>query len=70
MKIRKDLLGRTPEIGNLIAFNPPYYKGIILAKVTGFAKSGLPQLESCDGDTKYIGQNSTPKTGFVVVYNK
>lgn len=43
MEIRKDLLGKIPEIGNIIAYNPPKYKGLEVHYVIGFSKtSGLP----------------------------
>ena len=42
MERRKDLTGKEPVVGDFIAYNPPYYKGIIIACVIGFAKSGLP----------------------------
>ena len=58
MKVRQDRMGRTPKVGDTIAYNPPYYKGLKTAEVTGFAKSGLPYL----GDSK-----KTPKTGFVII---
>lgn len=58
MKVRQDNTGKTPKIGDKIAYNPPYYKGLEIHTVTGFAKSGLPYL----GDSK-----DTPKTGFVIV---
>ena len=29
MTIRIDFLGNTPEIGNIIVFNPPRYKGLV-----------------------------------------
>ncbi len=58
MKVRHDNTGKTPKIGDKIAYNPPYYKGLEIHTVTGFAKSGLPYL----GDNK-----DTPKTGFVIV---
>ena len=58
MNVRQDNLGKTPKVGDKIAYNPPYYKGLEIYTVTGFAKSGLPYL----GDSK-----NTPKTGFVIV---
>lgn len=58
MDIREDNMGKTPKIGDKIAYNPPYYKGLETHIVTGFAKSGLPYLD----DSK-----KTPKTGFVIV---
>lgn len=58
MEKRKDIMGNTPEIGDTIAFNPPYYKGLKKAKVIGFSKAGLPIISK---------GNDSPKTGFVIV---
>lgn len=45
MEIRKDILGNTPKLGDIIAYNPPRYKGLRLAYITGFNKpSGLPTI--------------------------
>lgn len=71
-EIQKDIFGVEPEIGDLIVYNPPKYKGLIVAKCVGFASSGLPELEIDKvKNWFYTGQpNSngyyTPKTGFVV----
>lgn len=35
-KIFKDILGRELAIGDVVAFNPPTFKGIILGKVIKF----------------------------------
>ena len=65
-----DIFGIVPEIGDLIAYNPPKYKGLIFGKCVGFAKSGLPLLEIASNENRYPGQFNndgfyTPKTGFV-----
>ena len=75
MEIRKDLLGKEPEIGSFIAYNPPYFKGLAIAKVIAFSSSGLPrvvrreQLQSFYTETLERQERRlyTPKTGFVVV---
>jgi polyphosphate kinase 2 (PPK2 family) len=61
--IRKDILERTPEIGDIVTFNPPYYKGLLIGKVVGFAKSGLPLLEV----EEWEGEVATPKTQFAII---
>lgn len=58
MNVRQDNTGKIPKVGDKIAYNPPYYKGLKIHTVTGFAKSGLPYLD----DSK-----NTPKTGFVII---
>ena len=76
---REDMMGRTPEIGDSIVYNPPNYKGIYLRICKGFAKSGLPILVYKEVWEKYqngeISQEefdnlngTTPKTGFVIIY--
>ena len=43
MEKRKDIAGKIPELWDIVVYNPPGYKGIKMAYVTGFAKSGLPK---------------------------
>lgn len=66
MKIRTDIMGRTPEIGDIIVYNPPYYKGIKKAYVIGFAKSGLPIIGPTN-NIRYLVEADTPKTGFAII---
>ena len=33
----KDIFGQTLEVGDRVAFNPPYYQGLVHARVEGFA---------------------------------
>ena len=67
-EIRKDIFGVTPEIGDLITFNPAYYKGLVVSECVGFSQSGLPEVKA-DKNGKYgflnNNGNYTPKTGFV-----
>lgn len=71
MRLRPDVIGRIPQIGSRIAYNPPYYKGLKVAIVIGFAKSGLPIIVPQDEYEEYLedshGYNDTPKTGFVIL---
>ena len=70
MKIREDILGNVPEIGDSIVFNPVYYKGLVNGVCVGFmASSGLPMVKV---DKRILGNENkdgsyTPKTGFVCV---
>lgn len=80
MEKRSDAFSIIPEIGEFIAYNPPRYKGTRIAKVIGFAKSGLPICVDGEDLNEYLwqidlGNNSTedlncytftPKTGFVI----
>ena len=73
---QKDILGNIPEIGDLIIFNPPEYKGISIFECIGFKQpSGLPMIiqykdnwmsYSMKKDIKDKGYY-TPKTGFVCI---
>lgn len=71
-EIQKDIFGVEPEIGDLIVYNPPKYKGLLVAKCVGFTNSGLPELEiNKEKNWFYTGQPNkngyyTPKTEFVV----
>lgn len=70
MEKQKDIFGIEPEIGDTIIYNPPKYKGLVIAKCMGFSKSGLPELEF-ENKFSYHGQRNskgfyTPKTEFVV----
>lgn len=64
--IRKDIMGVTPEIGDIIIYNPPRYKGLIKAKVTGFSKAGLPITDYLVSNWN---PNPSPKTEFVIIKN-
>ena len=73
MTIRIDFLGNTPEIGNIIVFNPPRYKGLVKGFCIGFQESGLPQVSEIEGGDYWLkSQIKTygyyvPKTGFICV---
>lgn len=62
-KIRDDIFGNKPNIGDTIVYNPSYYKGLKQGVVVGFAKSGLPRVSEV-GDIK---NSLTPKTGFAII---
>ena len=68
---RKDIFGIAPELGDLIAFNPARYKGLVVGECVDYTSVGLPVVMLTD--TKYseyyISNNKgtiVPKTGFVV----
>lgn len=42
MKAKVDIVGNTPKIGDVVIYNPPYYKGIKLVEISDFTKSGCP----------------------------
>lgn len=72
MNIQKDLFGREPKVGDIIAFNPPSYKGLTYGTCVGFSKAGLPKINNVN-DTSGISWDISrkgfysPKTGFVIV---
>ena len=80
MEIRKDMLGREPNIGDTIAFNPPKYKGLVFGEVSSFSKAGLPEIDVENGDHFYfesilyfrrtLDGKYSPKTGFVIAKRK
>ena len=43
MKIREDILGNIPDIGDTIAYNPPRYKGLVHGICVRFTSSGLAE---------------------------
>lgn len=45
----KDIFGQVISIGDVVAFNPPSYKGLIRGKVTGFT----PQKVRVDYPSSY-----------------
>lgn len=70
-KIVTDIFGVEPKIGDLIVYNPPRWKGLIVGKCVGFSKFGLPELD-VNGQFAGIPNKKgfhTPKTGFVVYKN-
>jgi hypothetical protein len=62
MTIRQDLMGKTPKIGDIIAYNPAHYKGIVLGYVTDFKKpSGLPTVIKKESFDSEIGSTFEEK---------
>lgn len=41
MEERKDIVGNIIKIGDEVAYNPPYYKGIEIATILGFTPKGV-----------------------------
>jgi len=77
MEIRTDLLGRTPRIGDKVAWNPSHHKGLVFGEVVDFKKgSNLPMVRIDDQfKGKHYGRSAgvldgnevfVPKTGFVI----
>jgi hypothetical protein len=74
-ELRKDIIGRRVNIGDMICWNPAKYKGLVFGIITGFRKAnGLPiVLIDNKFSNYYIGQNSgeihhyVPKTGFALI---
>lgn len=72
MEIRKDILGNIPNIGDVIIFNPPKYKGLIYGTCIGFSGVGLPKVGNIVNVCHYLGREYNkcgyyvPLTGFVV----
>lgn len=59
---KKDILGREPQIGDIIAYNPPRKKGMDYGKVIGYSVTGLPVVD------KPVGWgHSSPRTGFAII---
>jgi hypothetical protein len=74
MRLITDVIGRTPQIGDRIAYNPPRVKGLTVAIVVGFSKAGLPVIVSEAQHEDFLNRgperrfyNDTPKTGFVII---
>ena len=76
MEIRKDILGRTPRIGDKVAWNPCHYKGLVFGQIIDFKKgNNLPMIRIDDSFKGYYGQSAgtfeggtvyVPRTGFVI----
>lgn len=41
MEERKDIVGNIIKIGDEVAYNPPYYKGLKTATIIGFTPKGV-----------------------------
>ena len=67
MAIRKDIIGNIPQIGDIIAFNPPRYKGTLHGECIGFSKVGLPQVKCVSNGPGFEFELYSPKTGFAVI---
>ena len=57
MKIKSDIVGNTPKVGDFIVYNPPHYKGIRLVKISDFTKAGCPQGREKDGTFHIVKTN-------------
>lgn len=42
MKVKTDIVENIPKVGDVVVYNPPYYKGIKLLSITEFTKAGCP----------------------------
>jgi hypothetical protein len=47
----KDIIGQDIEIGNMVVFNPPQYKGLTTGKIIGFT----PKMVKIEFDKSYTG---------------
>ena len=67
--IRPDMVGRIPNIGDQVAFNPPNYKGLLLRNILKFSKLGLPIVDmNWDREPgRYPSRIKSIKTEFVIV---
>ena len=65
-EIRKDIFGITPELGDLIAFNPARYKGLVVGECVDYTSVGLPVVMLTDIYNSDDKGTVTPKTGFIV----
>jgi signal peptidase I len=64
---RGDLFGVIPDLGDIIVFNPPRYKGLIYGECIGFTSVGLPRVGvGISKDSNELVEEFVPKTGFVV----
>ena len=63
---RKDIFGITPELGDLIAFNPARYKGLVVGECVDYTSVGLPVVMLTDIYNSDDKGTVTPKTGFIV----
>lgn len=73
MKIKKDILGKTPMIGSIVCWNMPYYKKLICGQVLGFRPSGIPYTQIVsEHNSRYAGSankdgNYSVRSDFVIV---
>lgn len=65
MKKKKDVLGREPEVGDTIVFNPPGYKNLKKGICIGFQPSGCPKISGETGN--YHVDFEIKKNGFYSV---
>lgn len=71
-EIRSDMVGKIPALGDLVAFNPPAYKGLLIRPILNFSTSGLPIVDMNWDDQlgRYQSRIKSIKTGFVIVVKK
>ena len=70
--IQKDIFDNTPEVGDIIVFNPPKYKGITYGTCIGFTSAGCPKVNDLKWANYFLQLEVTNKgfysvkTGFVI----
>lgn len=43
-EIKRDIFGNIPNVGDIIIFNPPSYKGLVFGECIGFTNAGVPKV--------------------------
>lgn len=73
MKVKKDILGRTPMIGSIVCWNVPHYKKLICGRVLGFRPSGIAYTQIVsEHESRFAGSlnkdgSCSVKSDFVIV---
>jgi hypothetical protein len=71
-KIKTDLFLRTPKIGDIIVFNQPYLKGVLIhGACVGFTSAGCPKINDIDMSNFGVGNKEHyAEKGFYSVKNQ
>lgn len=64
--IKKDIFGNIPELGSIIIFNPPKYKGLSHGVCTGFTLSGCLKLEAIVNGTYHTKYDIDTKGYYIL----
>lgn len=64
--IKKDIVGNIPKVGDIIIYNPAYYKGVQLLLIEKFSRAGCPVGFYLDENLKKTIFDNNVRTGFYI----
>lgn len=65
--MKKDIFGKEPNIGDILIFNPPKYKGLVYGTCVGFGNTGLPKVFYISAPIDNYVDGKIKKDGFYLI---